>query len=412
MTKPSPTCRSCGHVPLSPILSLGETPLANALLSRAQLATTEPRFPLDLAFCPECTLVQITQSVPPEMMFREYMYFSSFSDTMLEHARTIAERMIAERKLGPGSLVIEIASNDGYLLKNYLQHGVPVLGVEPASNIAKVAREQHGIDTIEEFFGTEIARSLATEGRQADVLHANNVLAHVPDLNGFIGGIATVLKLNGIAVIEVPFLLDMFDKLEFDTIYHEHLCYFSLTALDALFRRHGLSVVDVERHKIHGGSLRLFAAKAASGQAASPAVAALLAEEAAWHVRDYKRYQDFGARVGVLKADLVGLLTRLKGEGKTVAAYGASAKGATLLNTFGIGSQFLDYIVDRSTVKQGHFAPGTHLEILSPDVLARRKPDYLLLLAWNFADEILRQQNAYREAGGRFIIPIPTVAVV
>jgi SAM-dependent methyltransferase len=412
MTEPSSVCRSCGHAPLSPILSLGDTPLANALLTRSQLAAPEPRFPLDLAFCPNCTLVQITRSVPPEMMFREYMYFSSFSDTMLVHARTIAERMISERKLGADSLVIEVASNDGYLLTNYLQHGVPVLGVEPAGNIAKVAREQHGIETIEEFFGTELAERLVAEGRKADVLHANNVLAHVPDLNGFVGGIAHVLKPDGIAVIEAPFLLDMFDKLEFDTIYHEHLCYFSLTALDALFRRHGLLIVDVERHKIHGGSLRLFAARAASGAPVRPSVAALLAEEAAWHVRDYQRYRDFGARVEALKIDLVGLLTRLKADGKTVAAYGASAKGATLLNTFGIGGQFLDYIVDRSTVKQGHFAPGTHLEILSPDVLTTRKPDFLLLLAWNFAEEILQQQNAYRLAGGKFIIPIPTVMVV
>jgi SAM-dependent methyltransferase len=412
MSNSVPACRSCAHAPLLPILSLGETPLANALLTRAQLAAEEPRFPLDLAFCPSCTLVQITKSVPPELMFSEYMYFSSFSDTMLEHARTIAERMIAARALTAGSLVIEVASNDGYLLKNYLRAGVPVLGVEPASNIAKVAREEHGINTIEEFFGTEVAARLAAEGKRADVLHANNVLAHVPDLNGFVGGIATVLKPDGVAIIEVPLLMDMFDKLEFDTIYHEHLCYFSLTALHRLFSRHGLSIIDVERHVIHGGSLRLFAARSAVGGTPSPSVAALLATEAAWHVRDYKRYQDFGARVEALKTELVTLLERLKASGKTIAAYGASAKGATLLNTFGIGCQFLDFIVDRSTVKQQNFAPGTHLEILSPDVLTTRKPDFLLLLAWNFADEILDQQDVYRRAGGQFIIPIPTVTIV
>ncbi|MGA3000375.1 MAG: class I SAM-dependent methyltransferase [Acetobacteraceae bacterium] len=412
MSNASLSCRSCGHVPILPVLSLGETPLANALLTRDQLAADEARFPLDLAFCPSCTLVQITKSVPPEMMFRDYMYFSSFSDTMLAHARAIAERMTAERGLTAASLVIEIASNDGYLLRNYLRAGVPVLGVEPASNIATVAREQHGIDTIEEFFGTEVSERLAAGGQRADVLHANNVLAHVPDLNGFVGGIATVLKPDGVAVIEAPFLMDMMDNLEFDTIYHEHLCYFSLTALAALFSRHGLTIIDVERHKIHGGSLRLFAARSASGRTPEPSVAGLLDEESRWHVRDYKRYQGFGARVAELKTELIAVLNRLKTEGKTVAAYGASAKGATLLNTFGIGHQFLDYIVDRSTVKQGHFAPGTHLEILSPDVLATRKPDYLLLLAWNFADEILHQQHSYRQAGGRFIIPIPTVTII
>jgi SAM-dependent methyltransferase len=411
MPTSAPLCRSCGYAPLLPILSLGETPLANALLTRAQLAADEPRFMLDLAFCPSCALVQITTSVPPEMMFRDYMYFTSFSDTMLEHARTIAERMIGERRLGATSLVIEIASNDGYLLKNYLQAGVPVLGVEPAGNIARVARDEHGVDTIEEFFGTDIAEQLAAEGRRADVLHANNVLAHVPDLNGFVSGIATVLQPDGVAVLEAPFLMDMFDKLEFDTIYHEHLCYFSLTALDALFRRNGLTIIDVERHKIHGGSIRLFAARNTANRARAPSVAALLAEEATWHVRDYRRYQDFGARMQQLKSELLALLERLKTEGRTIAAYGASAKGATLLNTFGVGGQFLDYIVDRSTAKQGYFTPGTHLEILPPSVLATRKPDFLLLLAWNFADEILQQQHEYREAGGQFIIPIPTVKI-
>ena len=407
-----PACRSCGGDRLRPILSLGETPLANALLSHAQLSQPEPKFPLDLVFCPECTLVQIAAAPSPEMMFREYVYFSSFSETMLTHAQDVASRMVTERQLGADSLVIELASNDGYLLKNYRQRGIPVLGVEPAGNVAAIARQEHGIDTIEEFFGIELARSLVAQGRHADILHANNVLAHVPDLNGFVAGIAIVLKDGGIAVIEVPYLIDMIDKLEFDTIYHEHLCYFSLTALTILFRRHGLSVLNVERHAIHGGSLRLFLARTSANEAPSSAVAALQSDEAAWRVRDCGKYQDFGARVAVLKGALVGLLTRLKAQGKSIAAYGASAKGATLLNTFGIGRQFLDFVVDRSTVKQGHFTPGSHLEICPPAVLIVRRPDFLLLLVWNFTEEVLRQQQAFRDAGGKFIIPIPTVSIV
>ncbi|MFI4980617.1 MAG: class I SAM-dependent methyltransferase [Nevskiales bacterium] len=401
-------CRSCGTTPLLPILSLGEMPLANALLTREQLKVPEPRFPLDLAFCPHCTLVQITHAPPPEMMFREYFYFSSFSETMLLHARDIAERLIRERGLGPDSLVMELASNDGYLLKNYKRAGIPVLGIEPASNIGRVAREQ-GVETIDEFFGIELAERLP---RRADIVHANNVLAHVPDLNGFVAGIARILKPEGLAVIEAPYLRDMIEHVEFDTIYHEHLCYFSLTALDALFRRQGLKLVDVERLRIHGGSLRLFLAHAAAPQSPAPAVAAVLAEEAACQVASYRTYQDFGERVGALKHELLALLGELKRQGKTIAAYGASAKGATLLNTFGIGHQYLDFIIDRSTAKQGYFSPGMHLEILPPSVLVTRRPDYLLLLVWNFADEILQQQQAYRNGGGKFIIPIPAISVV
>jgi SAM-dependent methyltransferase len=401
-------CISCGGERLAPILSLGTTPLANALITRDDLAKPEARFPLDLVFCPACSLVQITERVPPERLFREYAYFSSFSDTMVAAAKSLAGRMIRERGLGSASLAMELASNDGYLLQHYRDAGVPVLGIEPAINIARVANER-GIRTRCEFFGRDLAAVLAAEGLQADVLHANNVLAHVPDLNGFVAGIARVLKPNGVAVIEVPYVRDLIERCEFDTIYHEHLCYFSVSALDRLFDRHGLGLGDIERIPVHGGSLRLFAAP---GAARGATTKRLLEEERARGLLELGYYANFAQRVEQLRRDLMALLQRLKGEGKRIAAYGASAKGSTLLNYFGIDRRQLDYVVDRSTEKQGRFTPGAHLEIFAPQRLREDRPDYLLLLAWNFVDEILAQQADYRTRGGRFIVPIPEVRIV
>jgi len=406
-----PRCRSCEHGDLRPILSLGRTPLANALLTAEQLREPEATFPLELVFCPACALVQITETVPPEVLFREYAYLSSFSDTVVHNAEGIVRRLIGLEGLGSESLVLEIASNDGYLLQHYHHKGIPVLGIEPAANIARVARDERGIPTVCEFFGAQLAAELVAGGRAADVVHGNNVLAHVADLNGVVRGIATVLKPRGVAVIEVPYVKDLIDHCEFDTIYHEHLCYFSLTALDRLFRRHGLVIRDVERIPIHGGTLRIFASRA-EWAIPGEAVKSLLAEEAAWGVDREEFYRGFGAEVERLRASLLELLGGLKAQGRRIAAYGASAKGSTLLNFFGIGADTLEFVVDRSTVKQGRYTPGTHLPILAPERVLELRPDYLLLLTWNFADEILAQQQAFRDQGGRFIIPIPECRVV
>lgn len=410
-TKAAVACRSCTASGLDVVLSLGKSPLANSLLSAADLDKPEQTFPLDLAFCPRCSLVQITESVPPEKMFREYLYMSSVSDTMVAHAEKIASRMVERLGLGADSLALEVASNDGYLLQHYKKRGVPVLGIEPARNIAEVAERERGIRTIAEFFGTELAADLVAKGHRADVIHANNVLAHVPDLNGFVEGIRLVLKERGVAVIEAPYVKDFVDHTEFDTIYHEHLCYFSLTALDRLMTRHELVIVDVERLPIHGGSLRLFMSHA-RGHARGAATDALLAEENAAGIPELGFYETFASRVARLKEDLRKTLQEQKAQGKRIAAYGAAAKGSTLLNYFGIGAETIDFVADRSPYKQGRFMPGVRIPIVPPSELLAKKPDVCLLLTWNFADEILAQQAEYRRAGGKFIVPIPEVKIV
>ncbi|RUL84189.1 class I SAM-dependent methyltransferase [Tautonia sociabilis] len=406
------SCRSCGSTRVADILDLGRQPLANSLRTAEQLDQPEPSYPLELVLCQDCSLVQINETVPPEVLFSEYLYFSSFSETLLKHAEALAGRVVATKGLGADSLVVEIASNDGYLLQYYKAAGVPVLGIEPASNIARWAVEHRGIPTLNEFFGEAVGRRLAEEGRRADVIHAHNVLAHVADLNGVVSGFFHVLKDDGVAIIEAPYLIDLIDHCEFDTIYHEHLCYFSLTALDALFRRHGLLIKDVERVPIHGGTLRIFASRQGPGIEQSEAVTGLLAEEKARGIDQIASYRPFADRVEKLKADLLTLLAELKGQGKKLAAYGASAKGSTLLNYFGVGRETLDFVVDRSTVKQGRYTPGTTLPIRAPEALIEEGVDYVLLLTWNFAEEILRQQAGFQDRGGRFILPIPEVAVI
>ena len=407
---PLTACRSCGHDDVVPVLDLGRTPLANSLLTPEQLGRPEPTYPLAIAFCTGCSLVQLTHAIPPEAMFSDYLYLSSYSDTVADNAEDIVRRVLAERPLGPDHLAVEVASNDGYLLRHYVAAGVPVLGIDPAASIAAVA-ESRGVPTLVSYFGIDLARQLRDEGRRADVLHANNVMAHVPDINGFIAGIAHLLADDGVAILESPYLGDLVEHLEFDTIYHEHVFYYSLTAIDALLGRHGLEVQDCERIPIHGGTLRLFAGHAGA-RPTSPAVAELRAAEATAGMATLAYYTGFAARVGELAGQLRALLSSLKEEGARIAGYGAAAKGATLLNVAGVGTETLDFVVDRNPHKQGRYMPGVHIPVSAPERLLEERPEYLLLLAWNFAPEITRQQTEYQAGGGRFIVPAPRPQIV
>ncbi|MBI3058115.1 MAG: methyltransferase domain-containing protein, partial [Deltaproteobacteria bacterium] len=330
------SCRSCGSERLEEIISLGEIPLANSLLTAENLSHPEARYPLDVVFCPTCSLVQITITMPPEKLFQNYFYFSSVSETMLHHSKELVNRLIQSRGLDADSLVVEVASNDGYLLQYFVHAGIPVLGIEPAQNVAQVA-QQRGVSTITEFFSLDLARKLRAQGKEADVVIGNNVLAHVADLNGFVRGVKLLLKKDGVAIFEVPYVKDLVDRCEFDTIYHEHLCYFSLTALDTLFRAHDLLIVNVERLDIHGGSLRVFVKHPAAAGDHRDAVQRLLAEEVSWGVRGFSFYRDFGAKVRWLQTTLCDLLLGLKSQERRIVGYGAGAKASILLNIFGIG---------------------------------------------------------------------------
>ena len=409
MTPHDTKCRSCQEKDLEIFLDLGLKPPSDRILSKEMLNQKEAFYPLEVAFCSHCGLVQILETLPPEELFTEgYEYYSSFIPALLKHSRENVLEIIHSRQLGEKNLVVELASNDGYLLKNYVEAGIPVMGIDPAPGQVKAATEK-GVPTIEAFFTKELALRLHNEGKRADVVHANNVLAHVADTNGFVEGIRILLKDSGIAVIEVPYIGELIDHCEFDTIYHEHLCYFSVTALDHLFRRHALFLNDIEQIPIHGGSLRLFVEKK---EAVSEKVVRLLDEEARRKMDSIEYYRDFTQRVERLRKDLADLLHSLKNQGKSIAAYGAAAKGTMMINYVDVGTDIIDYVVDRNIHKHGKYMPGKHIPIFDTDKLTREMPDYVLILAWNFADEIMQQQTAYRQKGGRFILPVPEPMIV
>ncbi|MDT3441341.1 class I SAM-dependent methyltransferase [Pseudofrankia sp. BMG5.37] len=406
------TCRSCGGERPRPFLSLGATPIANRLVRADALDAVDPSFPLEVGFCESCALVQLTHVLPADQIFDEdYPYFSSFSDMLVRHAEKQVIDLIESRNLGPTSLVVEVASNDGYLLKAFVERGIPVLGIEPTPGPASAAREI-GVPTREEFFGAELAQRLVDEGLRADVIIANNVMAHVPDLNSFVEGFSILLKDDGVVSVENPGVGALLAHTEFDTVYHEHFCYFSTIAVEALMRRHGLELVGVtEFPELHGGTLRWRMAHAGAVTPDDSAGRVLAAERAAG-LDSFERYGSFGAEVNELQTQLRALLTDLKAQGKTVAAYGAAAKGATLLNSTGINTELIDFVVDRNVHKQSKYMPGARLPILPPEALQERQPDYLLLLAWNVKNEIMAQQAEYAARGGKFIVPVPRPVVL
>jgi SAM-dependent methyltransferase len=403
-------CRSCGSEHLQHVLSLGTTPLADRLLTEDQLDEPEITAPLDLVFCPDCTLTQITVSVSPEELFQhDYPYFSSALPSLLEHFGKSAGDIMKRKKLTNESLVVEAASNDGYMLKFFQEKGIQVLGIDPAQGPAEVAVKK-GIPTLNTFFTEKIATQLHyVEDRSADVFLANNVLAHVPDLNGFVEGINIMLKDDGLAVIEVKYVGDLVEQCEFDTIYHQHISYFSLIALDKLFRRHGLYINDVMKIWTQGGSLRIFVEK---NESVKDSVKKLLAEEVSKGINQFEFYEHFADRVRRIKDSLMETLYDLKKQNKRIAAYGAAAKGTTLMSYYGIDKNMIDYIVDLNTFKHGRYMCGNHIPIYPPSRLFEDHPDYVLLLAWNYKEQVIKQQQDYLNSGGHFIIPVPEVEMV
>jgi SAM-dependent methyltransferase len=387
------------------------SPLCESYVGADQLNQMEPFYPLRVYVCERCYLAQLEEYVSPEAIFTEYAYFSSYADSWLRHAKSYTDIMVERFGIGPASLVVELASNDGYLLQYFVEKGVPVLGIEPARNVAKVAIEK-GIPTLIEFFGEKMAERLASEGKTGDLILGNNVLAQVPALNDFVRGMKVLLKPRGIITLEFPHLVRLMEENQFDTIYHEHFSYFSFLAAEKIFATHGLTLFDVDELPTHGGSLRIYAQHAEdTTHAMTSRVNELRTQEETAGLTQMRTYDAFSEKVKETKRKLLEFLIKVKREGKTVCGYGAPGKGNTLLNYCGIRTDFLDYTVDRNPYKQGKFTPGTHIPILSPDRIRETRPDYLFILPWNFKDEIIGQMSYIRDWGGRFIVPIPEVRV-
>ena len=404
-------CRLCGAGLRHTFVDLGMSPLCESFLTREQLDGMEAFYPLHGLVCEQCFLVQLKEYVKPEAIFEEYAYFSSYSTSWVEHARAYC-RMIARRfELGSDSLVVELASNDGYLLQHFAPLGVPVLGVEPAANVAKVAVEK-GVPTRVAFFGVDLARELVAEGKQADLIAGNNVLAQVPDLNDFVAGMAHLLKPQGVITLEFPHLVRLMAENQFDTIYHEHFSYFSLVTIEQMAVRHGLKLFDVEEIRSHGGSLRVYLAHAGSAHMRTASVVDLLAHERALGLCDAATYTSFGEQAQRAKRQLLSFLIEAKEAGRTICGYGAPGKGNTLLNYCGIGTDFLDFTVDRNPYKHGRFTPGMHIPIHPVEAIDAARPDYILILPWNLKTEIVQQMRHVSAWGGKFVVPIPEVTVI
>ncbi|MCC7411658.1 MAG: class I SAM-dependent methyltransferase [Gammaproteobacteria bacterium] len=404
-------CRFCGHPLATSFADLGTAPLSNAFLRPERRLDMEPHYPLHAYVCEQCFLVQLEQYAAPEQIFDDYVYFSSYSRSWLEHARRYSEAMISDLGLGPASFVTEIASNDGYLLRNFVDRGIPCLGVEPAHTVAMAARE-HGVPTIERFFDEQTADRIVADHGHADLIVANNVLAHVPDLNGFVRGCVRLLAPRGLLTVEVPHLLRLVQDVQFDTIYHEHFSYFSLATAVRVFAAYGLEVTDVEELDTHGGSLRLHVRAAATGLAPSAALAKLLARERTAGLLDTAVYRAFQARVDATKRDLLEFLITARRAGKHVVGYGAAAKGNTLFNYCGIRTDFIDFVVDRNPHKQGLLLPGSHIPVRDPDAIDSARPDYVLVLPWNLIGEIRTELARIGAWGGALVVAIPRVAVL
>jgi len=407
-----PRCHFCESPLRHTFLDLGMSPLSNSYLEAEDLTRCERFYPLHAFVCEKCLLVQLEEHESPENMFGEYAYFSSFSDTWLEHCRDYADKIMDRLELGPASLVVELGSNDGCLLKYFVDRSVPVLGIDPAANVAEVAIRA-GVPTLVRFFGETMARELVESGHQADLIVGNNVLAHAPRLNDFVGGMKQLLGTRGVITMEFPHLLELIERNQFDTIYHEHFFYFSFLAIQHVFESHGLKLFDVEELAIHGGSLRIYARhEEDESKPVCDAVAGLLNRERQAGFDRIETYLSFRPRVERVKRELLRFLIEAKDEGRSIVAYGAAAKGNTLLNYCGIRTDFIEYVVDRSPYKQGRYLPGTRIPIYHPDRINDTRPDYVLILPWNLEDEIVTQMSHIRDWGGQFVIPIPEVRVL